>query len=255
MCLIFICQHAHPDYPLIIAANRDEFYPRPTVALQQWQDHPQVIAGRDLQAGGSWLGVSKNGRLAAITNHRMRDDNHYHNSRGSLVTRFLTGTQSTSEFATYLQQTAESYAGYNCVFGTLTGNPRLFHYNNTEHQLTELQAGVHGVSNASLDTPWFKLREGKQALETLLQQPMQHEAWLKMMTDQQQAADNELPDTGIDKQLEASLSSRFIHLPHYGTRCTTLITLDNHNQLSICERSYNEQAEAQNTQLFRFSLA
>ena len=256
MCLIFIAQHAHPNYPVIIAANRDEFYQRPTTVANYWQDNREILAGRDQKAGGTWLGINRQGRFAAITNFREQDHRHYNSSRGDIPSQYLANNLEDDHFSEQLQNDAETYAGFNCLFGQLSADATLHYYSNRlnqdENQAKTLTPGIYGLSNALIDSNWFKIEQGKQELEQLLHQPFEHEKWFAFLADQTKAADHSLPDTGMTIATEKLLSSRFIHSEDYGTRCSTLITLNNKGLIQFCERSYNEQAQAFNTQLFQF---
>ena len=239
MCLIFIAQQAHPDYPLIIAANRDEFYTRPSQPAHFWPDAPQLLAGKDLLAGGTWLGITHTGRFAAITNYRHVDNNHYNKSRGNLISDFLQSSDSPDNFTSYLDSKQSQYAGFNCIYGFLSaGHPTLHYFGNHAEQKQTLQSGVYGLSNALLDTPWPKVTQGKQAIQTLSQKSFAIEEWFHMLSNKEQAADSELPDTGIDTNKERLLSSRFIQLEEYGTRCSSVITVAKDNTVRFTERSY-----------------
>ena len=258
MCLIFIAQHAHPDYPLIIAANRDEFYQRPTALADYWQDNPRILAGRDEQAGGTWLGINRDGRFAAVTNFRENDSASYASSRGDIPVHYLSDTSDSQTFGEYLQQQGHSYSGFNCLFGQLGADAQLHYYSNrnsnTPNTAQPLVPGIYGLSNGLLDSNWFKIEQGKQEIEQLLSQPFSQEQWFSFLNDQTKAEDHALPDTGVAVATEKLLSSRFIHSESYGTRCSTLITVDHKGLIQFCERSYNEQAQAVNTQVFQFPL-
>ena len=128
MCLIFIAQHAHPNYPLIIAANRDEFYQRPSTVANFWEDNTGILAGKDEKAGGTWLGINRHGRFAAITNYREQDNRNYNSSRGNIPSQFLSNNMSFERFSLQLQNDAEIYAGFNCLFGELSNNNDNLHY-------------------------------------------------------------------------------------------------------------------------------
>ncbi len=264
MCLIFIAQQAHPDYPLIIAANRDEFYNRPSQPAHFWPEHSkqrsQLLAGKDLLAGGTWLGITRTGRFAAITNYRHIDNKHYDKSRGNLITDFLNSSDSPDNFTRYLYNNQSQYAGFNCIYGLLSApHPYLHYFGNHAENTQTLQPGIYGLSNALLDTPWHKVTQGKQAIQTLIEKPFNIEEWLTMLSNKEQADDSKLPDTGIGSDKERQLSPRFIQLKEYGTRCSSVITVSKDNTVRFTERSYITDSRSvsdtqQLTKHFQFRL-
>ncbi|MFH1845383.1 MAG: NRDE family protein [bacterium] len=243
MCLILFANQVHPDYPLVLAANRDEFYDRPTAQLAQWDDQPDLFAGRDLHAGGTWLGLTRSRRLAAVTNYR---EPGVHRSgapsRGELVTDFLTGRAGASE---HLQELAGRAAGYN-GFNLLLGEGQdLYYFSNREPVdgvvTTPLAPGLYGLSNHLLDTPWPKVRRGKESMAALLDgtdEPLPT-PFLELLGDGELAPDDELPDTGVGLDWERRLSPMFIESPDYGTRCSTVILRERRGLVTIAERSFN----------------
>jgi uncharacterized protein with NRDE domain len=238
MCLIFLAKNVHPKYKLVLAGNRDEYYQRPTAPLHQWQNG--IIAGKDLQAGGTWLGVAKGGKFAAITNFRAPvTDNHSFVSRGSLVTDFLTGHVDAGQ---YLQTVADSqmpFRGYNLICSD-AGNS--YFYSNIENRLLAIPDGIHGLSNAHLNTPWPKVEKGKQLFEKVVTQgELSTEALLKLLADKTNASDAQLPDTGVSLAWERLLSSIFIESEGYGTRCSSIILIDQQNRVQFIERSYENK--------------
>ncbi|NRB38176.1 MAG: NRDE family protein [Pseudomonadales bacterium] len=252
MCLIFIAIDSHPDYPVIIAANRDEFYQRPTESAHFWPAS-ELLAGKDTQAGGTWLGINRQGQFAAVTNFRETETQTYNSSRGELPCLFL-NQRSQANFEQHLQKQSPHYAGFNCLFGQLGVKPQLSYFSNRQNKLIPLSKGLYGLSNALLDSNWFKIEQGKENINTLLNQDFNHEEWFNFLKDQVKASDNNLPDTGIAIETERLLSSRFIHSPDYGTRCSTLITVDKKARVQFCERSYDEHAQAVATHFFDFPI-
>ncbi len=255
MCLIFLAYNSHPEYPLVLAANRDEFYDRPARPMDIWPEHPHILAGKDLQAGGTWLGVSKSGYFAMITNYRdMRQPTKPQApSRGKLVLDYLTGLFEPKKYLQALHADANRYNGYNIILGTLT-DP--WYYSNQTNKIIRLGTGIYGLSNALLDTPWPKVRRGKERFKQILaEKNIDKEALFTMMRDSTPAADDELPDTGLDYEKEKALSSVFIRLPGYGTRNTTLLLLDKNGHVSLIERTYIPDQEAQMDREFGFSIA
>ncbi|RLQ23463.1 NRDE family protein [Seongchinamella sediminis] len=224
MCLILFAHRASDDYPLVVAANRDEFHDRPTAPAQLWQDHPGLLAGRDLQAGGTWMGIHRNGRFAAITN--FRDPARTvaaPRSRGELTTRFLLGDASPQDFLGELQAAAGDYAGFNLLLGA---GDELWYFSNsaTGPAATPrpLAPGIYGLSNALLDTPWPKVERGKQALTGVLAaRDIDHERLATVVTDRQLASREQLDLQGLNGEMAQLLSAQFIVNPRYGTRATT----------------------------------
>ena len=240
MCLIVFAYHKHPHYPLILAANRDEFYDRPTAALDYWQDYPAVLAGRDLTAGGTWLGVNRNGRLAAITNYRQ--PNRFLTeapSRGALVSDFLTQDISLTDYLQQLQARAALYNGYNLLLFDRQQD-RLAYYSNQIAEPRLLAPGIYSLSNHLLDTAWPKVARSKQQLDALLNstQSLTGEHLLKLLTDQWQPPERALPSTGISVERERHLAPIFIAGGDYGTRSSTAVLLDQQDRWQMLEQTH-----------------
>ena len=254
MCLIFVAYRHHPRYPLVVAANRDEFYARPTAPARFWTDHPELLAGRDLESGGSWLGVTRDGRFAAVTNYRepgkARTDAP---SRGHLVTDFLLGADSP---AAYLHRVSARGAEYN-GFNLLAGNVSLLGwYSNRADGVKTLTPGVYALSNHLLDTRWPKVERGKSGFESLLDGEILEESlMLDLLADRAVAVEEELPDTGVGREWERVLSPIFISSDNYGTRSSTIITIDKEGRARFIERSYGPDGGERDTVEFEFSIA
>ncbi|MEK5231634.1 NRDE family protein [Lysinibacillus sp. FSL K6-0232] len=235
MCIIAIGYQVHPQHPLLIAANRDEFYARPTERMHNWQDMPHIWAGRDLEKMGTWLAVSNNGRFAAVTNYR---DPQLpivgEKSRGAVPIAFMNSSVSAQDFAGQLQQERYLYGGLNVL---LYDGTELVHYNNVHNVQTIIPPGIHCVSNATLNTPWPKVERLKAAFAETLQTTTAEEALLAILTDPTKAATKDLPATGIPLALEQQLSSIFIHMDGYGTRASTVVRLHQAGW-DIIERSF-----------------
>ena len=237
MCLIFAAWRRHPDYRLVVAANRDEFYTRPTAAAGFWDDAPNVAAGRDLEAGGTWLGVTREGRFAALTNHRGPSARAAGApSRGHLVADFLRGRQAPRAYVDALAARAGDYQGFNL----LVGDERALHWlSNRDAAPRALEPGVYGISNALLDTPWPKVTRGKAAFARLLaRRPLDVEALFDLLADRAPAADTDLPDTGIGLPRERALSPMFITTEDYGTRSSTVVLIDHDGGITLQERTH-----------------
>lgn len=253
MCIAYIAVGVNADWPLIIAANRDEYHARPSQPAQPWQDEPQILAGRDLQAGGTWLGLTQSrGRLALLTNYREAPSskNSKQRSRGELIPQFLVDERSPAEYLEQLAKEGADYAGFNLFVLEWpdTQQPvRLGYYSNRHPsgRPQKLEPGVHILSNAWLNTPWPKslfLKETLQA-QRFDGSPQAVEGLFQGLRNQEVAADADLPQTGLSLEHERLLSSPFIVSPDYGTRCTTVITINQHGHGMLRERSFNPQAE------------
>lgn len=242
MCLLAIAYQHHPQYPLIVVANRDEFYARPTAPLQWWEDTDRtVLAGRDLKDGGTWMGMSVDGKFAALTNYRspehMRPDAP---SRGKLVRDFLTGAMPMDEMIRFLRTQGRNFNGFNLLYGK---QDELYYYSNVNDRHQQLYPGVYGLSNAFLDTPWPKVSKLKTAFSASLIRPDAEEAFLDMMTDDQPAPDALLPNTGVPPEWEKRLSPLFITSPDYGTRLTTFVSVDQGGTVVYREKGYVPESD------------
>lgn len=238
MCLIVFAWQVVPGMPLVAAANRDEFYDRPAAPADWWDDHPQVYAGRDLRGGGTWMGVTRDGRFAAITNIRApserRDDAP---SRGALVAAYLTGNASPEDYVETISPDAERFNGFNLLVGN---RDSLIWYSNRaaddERNGKPLAQGIYGLSNASLDSPWPKVVRTKAQFASLLCQGAPEDAYFDMLTDTTRASDCRLPKTGVSLEWERMLSSVCIESPEYGTRSSTVAQLHSCNTAKLRER-------------------
>lgn len=225
MCLILFAYKVHPKYKLIVAANRDEFYERPTAPAHFWEDHPHILAGRDLRKMGTWMGITKYGRFAALTNYR--DPNEVtegKRSRGDLVADFLKGSASPADFMNRASEHRSSYPGYNLLAGNLE---ELFYYSNVEDRVELLLPGIYGVSNHVLDTEWPKVKKGKEGLTALLDNAEGNltEDLFTLLQNADPAPDERLPKTGVSLEWERILSPLFIKGDGYGTRSSTVLLM------------------------------
>ena len=243
MCLILFAYETHPLYRLILVANRDEFFERPTTPLDQWRDHPQVFAGRDLKDMGTWMGINRRGSLAAITNYRdpacvlPRAP-----SRGHLVADFLSGSDSALPYLTRIKTRAKFYNGFNLLAGDSRG---LFYFSNRDQSgVRRLGPGYFALSNHLLNTPWPKVESGLRQLTAVLEEKnqVQTEKLFDLLKDQTAADDEHLPSTGICLEWERILSPIFIHSPSYGTRSSSLLLVDYYGKMSFYERTWDNEA-------------
>lgn len=253
MCLILLAWQAHPNYPLVVAANRDEFYSRRTAAADFWRDAPGVLAGRDLEAGGTWFGVSRNGRFAALTNYRDPPNNIAGApSRGELVSRFLTGKQAPPDYLAELEAGAHRYNGFNLIFGDSAG---LWCFSNCGEGEQALAPGIYGLSNHLLDTPWPKVARGKSALNTALQALPDEAPLFALLRDDHIAPDGALPRTGVSLEWERLLSSAFIRSPEYGTRSSTVLLRDLNGGVRFTEQGFGQNAAQGERREFTFAVS
>jgi uncharacterized protein with NRDE domain len=242
MCLILFSYRLHPDYRLILAANRDEFYNRPTAPLAYWSDHPEVLAGRDLKANGTWLGVTRTGRLAAITNYRepaAQIDKAP--SRGGLIGDFLTGKTSPESYLNAVSKKSSAYNGFNLIAGDRFG---LYYYSNRAGRIHQLQPGIYGISNHLIDTAWPKIQRGKALLQGQLsgREKLDDEKIWQILADRSLPADDQLPDTGVGLEWERILAPLFISSPDYGTRSSSIVLMEYSGRTTFMERTFPDAA-------------
>ncbi|MFN1834734.1 NRDE family protein [Balneola sp. MJW-20] len=238
MCLITFAYDHHPDFFLILAANRDEFYQRPAREAKFWEAEgmPELLAGRDLKAGGTWMGVAKTGKWGAITNYRdMKKIKENTPSRGEILPEFLTSKRSAGSYLDQHSGVAEEYNGYNL----LLGDGKDLHYFSNQNMTREMiKPGIHGISNAFLNTPWPKVEQAKAKLDSLISGSFDKEDLFDLLMTEDKAPADQLPDTGLEPEWEKALSSIFISIDGYGTRCSTLLLIDREGSLSFTERRY-----------------
>jgi len=243
MCLIVFAWRQRPDFPFIVAANRDEFYDRPTLAADFWEDYPEVLGGRDLKEQGTWLGITRQGRFAALTNYRdPRNVKEEAPSRGWLVRDFLTGGETAGEYLSRLEKEGSRYNGFSIVLGDAG---ELHYYSNRGGPPISLPPGVYGLSNHLLDTPWPKVRRVREGFLRVVNGdgPLEAEVFFALLGDRRQAPDGELPDTGIGLEWERLLSAIFIVSPIYGTRSSTVLIRDEAGGIMFAERQFNNGPE------------
>lgn len=235
MCLILFAYNAHPGYRLIMAANRDEFHDRPASPLDFWEDHPQILAGRDLRQSGTWMGVTRDGKIAAITNYREPgNQNPAAPSRGQLISDFLSGSNGAGTYVNKIKETADRFNGFNLLIGDLSA---LYYYSNRGGPPAVVERGVHGLSNRLLNTPWPKISTGRQRLAAIIDsnKDVQSEKLVALLQRQERPPDDQLPETGVGYAKEKMLSPIFISSPEYGTRCSTILTIDKNRHLTMME--------------------
>jgi len=238
MCLILVAWRVHPDYPLVVAANRDEFFARPAAEAAWWKDAKDVFAGRDLEAGGTWLGLGRDGRFAGLTNFRDPPRNRNDApSRGALVADFLTGNESTAAALARLQAQGPRYNAFNLF---VSDGDSLGIYESASGSARILEPGIYALSNHLLDTPWPKVTAGKSRLARALRALPDDTPLRELLRDDRPAPDAALPRTGVSLAWERMLSSAFIRAPGYGTRCSTVITRDRHGWMHVTESTWSD---------------
>ncbi len=237
MCLILVAHQVDEEWPLVVLNNRDEFYRRPTAKLGPWPGHPDVMAGRDLSSGGSWMGAHRDGRWVAVTNFReIRAGEHATKSRGWLVRDYLLGECSARAYLDSVAEDGKYYAGFNLLVGD---RESLWHLSNRETGVRQLAAGLYGLSNGFFAADWPKIRRGRKKLAKLLKRSgWQTGEALDLMLDENRAPDRELPATGVPLAWERALSSMFIRTTDYGTRSTTLLVVNRSGHSSMIERHF-----------------
>lgn len=241
MCLIALAYQHHDDYPLIVIANRDEYHYRPTATLHPWPQPSPIIAGRDLTAGGTWLGISKTGRFAAVTNFRAGapEQNNELLSRGQLCANALSSSEPVTQHLSNIEQQARQYAGFNLLLGD---SKQLYYLANHGPERQRLSPGVHALSNGELNNQWPKVTDTQLALEQALStKKPEVEQLFELLMDKNRAADWQLPNTGIDLEKERLLSSRFIISEDYGTRSSAVILFHRSGGINFFEQHYDSK--------------
>ncbi|MBU3599101.1 NRDE family protein [Polynucleobacter sp. 30F-ANTBAC] len=270
MCLILTSWQSHPHYPLVVLANRDEFYERPTDPMHWWEEHPHILAGRDRAdvngSSGTWMGITKSGRFAALTNVRApTEKNSDSRTRGEIAADFLKGRQSPEDFINDSERKFQRYNGFNFLSVDLSlENPGLHWLSNRVLMGDKLRPrkvmnpqcltpGVYGLSNAMLDTPWPKVQHRVGAFAQMLAMDTgdfkKSEQYMRIMQDQTPAPDEYLPQTGLSYEWEKALSSAFIKTEHYGTRSIALIRVRHDGQFEVIEKRFDAEKEL-DTQTF-----
>lgn len=257
MCLIVFAWQQHAQMPLLLAANRDEFHARPTAPAGFWTDEPDILAGRDLQAGGTWLGVSRSGRFAAITNIRdPRGGNPSLRSRGELSRDFLAGRQNPKEYLQALETRIGDYQGFNL----LVGDSESLWYLHGARPTAGPQAlapGIYGLSNAALDVPWPKVTLAKRALREALTRdtaPPTAAALGNCLADRSLADADDLAGQGLQGEMARRLSAQFIVTADYGTRCKTILRCTRQGIWEFAETRFDARGDSTGTSEFSLRI-
>lgn len=255
MCLILFAYRAHPRYRLMLAANRDEQYARPSAAAAFWEDAPQICGGRDLEFGGTWLGIARDGRFSAVTNYREGyPARSAPRSRGTLVSDFLLGSGTAAAYARTIDRTKLEYSGFNL----LVADAAAMHYlSNRADGPQEVPPGVHGLSNRLLNEPWPKVERGRRAVDGLLSENDETrivDALFATLADRAGAPDSALPDTGVGIARERILAPAFIVNESYGTRSSTVLLVTNNGEVTLMERTFGVEGSAGGNVTHRFVI-
>lgn len=256
MCLIAFAWRADDEFPLIVGANRDEWHDRPAASAGWWEDHPDILAGRDLKAGGTWLGVTRSGRFAALTNFRDPTDRKSGApSRGALVSDFLSGGLRPRDYVRDLRKTADRYQGFNLLVGD---RESLFYFSSRIGEILAVPPGVHALSNHTLNEPWPKVENAKSALGAALRAEMAWEARqmaiYEFLSSGIRPADSLLPDTGVGLEWERILSPSLIVSDAYGTRCSTVLAISAAGHLRFTEYTRDRAGSVTNQASFSAAL-
>lgn len=246
MCLITFRYGQHERYKLILAANRDEAYSRASAGANYWPSHSDLLAGKDLEANGTWFGITKDGKIAAITNchgEEFVEPTVDKQSRGQILTDYLTKNESADVFIPELIKTKDHYQPFNVLLGTIDA---LYHFNSQDEAFTALAKGTHSLSNATLNTPWPKVKNTRRTLDLIIQSEEDYLSELfKMMMDKTPAPDNEIPEAPMPLAIRRKASANFIETEQFGTKSTTILLVDWDNNITYIERTYlpDEQFE------------
>ena len=249
MCLIVFSYQNHEKYPLILAGNRDEFFDRPAKQAHFWKNKPGILAGKDLKKGGTWLGVNREGNFAALTNYRdLNNIRENVSSRGEIVTSFLDKDLMTEKFIQQIDQNALDYNGFNLIAGNIH---KLFHYSNETREYSEVKPGIHGISNALLNTSWPKVENAKNEFsEIVAEREPDANSLFDLLQNKKRYPSERLPKTGLSEEMEIAVSSAFIETDYYGTRCSTLLFIDKENKVTFIEKTH--RPEPDNSDLVKF---
>lgn len=257
MCLLLLSYDMHPDYRLVLAANRDEFYDRPTRPLSFWEDAPNILAGRDLKCHGTWLALTRKGRISAVTNFReqvVQKENAP--SRGHLVSGFGAWKESPKKYLEHIETIGRAYNGFNLLAGDRSG---IYYYSNRGKGIRKIAPGIYGVSNHLLDTPWPKVEKGKADLKALIagKSDIHPEDIFSLLGDRSIPPDDRLPDTGVGIDWERILSPLFITSDIYGTRSSSVILEERSGKVTFWERTFiptASGAEGRETRKYSFMM-
>ena len=237
MCLIVFAVNVLPGYPFLLAGNRDEFYHRTAKPAHRWDTDPVIIAGKDLVAGGTWMGISESGRFAALTNYRaMNKIKENAPSRGDIVKNFLLSEDPIQTYLKRLVDDAGKYNGFNLLAGDFS---ELYYLTGKQEIIRKLKPGFYSISNAYLNTPWPKTEKALHRFRSICEgREVNKEAIFDLLLDREQFPIEQLPKTGLTEEMEKAVSPIFIQTENYGTRCSTIVSMNSHSKVSLVERTY-----------------
>lgn len=240
MCLIVFSYQHHNKYPFILAGNRDEFYERPAIQAHFWDTNPRMLAGKDLKAGGTWLGVSEKGEIGAITNHRnLYNPTEGERTRGEIIPDFLTGHKPMKEKLNAINKMKHKYSGFNLLAGSVL---QLYYLNNIKGDFRSVKPGIHGISNALLDSSWPKVEKARNEFEQItFSETIDKEAIFQLLESSDPFPEESLPDTGLSHEMEKEVSPIFIETEGYGTRCSSLLMIDYDGTINFTEKTFRIQ--------------
>lgn len=253
MCFVVFSFKEHSKYKLIFCANRDEFYNRKTEKVRYWGNDENILAGKDLEGGGTWLGITKTGRFAALTNFREGGrKNPEKTSRGLIVREYLESDGSPLKYVKYLEEKKEDFEGFNLLFGN---KDELYYFSNRSNGLLPVTGGMYGLSNATLETPWPKIRRGKKLFSDILSESnITPEKLFDLLRDDKKPDTKELPDTGVPKEFEKELSPIFVNMPGYGTRSSNVIFIDYNDNVEFYEKIFDSSGDEVNHSYYYFQI-
>ncbi|MCE2970723.1 MAG: NRDE family protein [Burkholderiales bacterium] len=245
MCLAVVAWQSHPDYPLVLASNRDEFYSRRSRPAAWWGQRASMLAGFDEEAGGAWLGINRGGRFALVTNVRAPSERNPHaSSRGQLVVGALASGEPLPHWLAGQVQHADAYNGFNLLAGEVNPRDAQLHYfgNRAPDTPRRLEPGVYGLSNALLDTPWPKVTRAVAQFACAIARRVDADELLQLLADREPARERDLPRTGVPLDWERALSAIQIRANGYGTRASTVLTVRRDGLVTLVERSFDVAA-------------
>jgi uncharacterized protein with NRDE domain len=246
MCLVAFAYRTDPRFDLVLIANRDEYFNRPTAPAHFWPEFPNLLAGKDLQGGGTWMGITRSGRFALLTNYR--DPSRFKadaRSRGKLVSDFLRSDVDPQEYLRRVRSETSHYNDFNLLVGTRDGVFYLSSLPHVSHEIASIESGIYGMSNHLFETPWPKVVRAREGLKDALESSLPGDAVLRnrlfeILRDATPAFDHELPETGVGLEKERGLSPIFITLPGYGTRSSSVLLMHKDGRIELSERSFSE---------------
>ena len=251
MCLIVFALDKHPKYQLILGANRDEFFNRPTLSADWWHDYTNILGGRDEQGGGTWLGLNKQGKLAALTNYRdPKSLKTEAPSRGQIVQQFLFGSENITQYLNLLKPKAKVYNGFNLL---LYNSKSMVYFSNYARPQI-LKSGCYELSNAELNSNWYKVQKSKTDFKRLICRNFDETTIFELLYDTKKPQDKDLPQTGLSLEWERALASIFIQKDNYGTRCSTVVLISYEGEVQFYENTYNPYGQLVYNQHFNFYI-